>query len=292
LIKNLLKEYSSLIENRINELFPEVESGYSAVSDAARYSLLLGGKRIRPAITLLFCELCGGKTEDALDFAVALEMIHTYSLIHDDLPCMDDDDMRRGNPSCHKKFGEDIALLAGDTLLTQAFYVASVAWVSPEIKVKAAKVLSESAGLHGMIGGQVLDLSFEKIRPDAEKLSDMYMRKTAALLICASKLGIIAAGKDTEQNLKSAEIFGFNLGLAFQVIDDILDCTADEKLLGKPVGSDEKNQKTTFVTLYGIEKSREIAADMTDKAISALENFGGDTEKLENLTEFLLSRNY
>jgi len=292
LIKNLLKEYSSLIENRINELFPEVESGYSAVSDAARYSLLLGGKRIRPAITLLFCELCGGKTEDALDFAVALEMIHTYSLIHDDLPCMDDDDMRRGNPSCHKKFGEDIALLAGDTLLTQAFYVASVAWVSPEIKVKAAKVLSESAGLHGMIGGQVLDLSFEKIRPDAEKLSDMYMRKTAALLICAAKLGIIAAGKDTEQNLKSAEIFGFNLGLAFQVIDDILDCTADEKLLGKPVGSDEKNQKTTFVTLYGIEKSREIAADMTDKAISALENFGGDTEKLENLTEFLLSRNY
>ena len=292
MIKNLLKEYSSLIENRINELFPEVESGYSAVSDAARYSLLLGGKRIRPAITLLFCELCGGKTEDALDFAVALEMIHTYSLIHDDLPCMDDDDMRRGNPSCHKKFGEDIALLAGDTLLTQAFYVASVAWVSPEIKVKAAKVLSESAGLHGMIGGQVLDLSFEKIRPDAEKLSDMYMRKTAALLICAAKLGIIAAGKDTEQNLKSAEIFGFNLGLAFQVIDDILDCTADEKLLGKPVGSDEKNQKTTFVTLYGIEKSREIAADMTDKAISALENFGGDTEKLENLTEFLLSRNY
>lgn len=292
MIKNLLKEYSSLIENRINELFPEVESGYSAVSDAARYSLLLGGKRIRPAITLLFCELCGGKTEDALDFAVALEMIHTYSLIHDDLPCMDDDDMRRGNPSCHKKFGEDIALLAGDTLLTQAFYVASAAWVSPEIRVKAAKVLSESAGLHGMIGGQVLDLSFEKIRPDAEKLSDMYMRKTAALLICAAKLGIIAAGADTDENLKSAEIFGFNLGLAFQVIDDILDCTADEKLLGKPVGSDEKNQKTTFVTLYGIEKSRKIAADMTDKAILALENFGGDTEKLKNLTEFLLGRNY
>ena len=292
MIKNLLKEYSSLIENRINELFPEVNSGYSAVSDAARYSLLLGGKRIRPAITLLFCELCGGKTEDALDFAVALEMIHTYSLIHDDLPCMDDDDMRRGNPSCHKKFGEDIALLAGDALLTQAFYVASAASISPEIRVKAAKVLSESAGLHGMIGGQVLDLSFEKIRPDAEKLSDMYMRKTAALLICAAKLGIIAAGKDTEQNLKSAEIFGFNLGLAFQVIDDILDCTADEKLLGKPIGSDEKNQKTTFVTLYGIEKSRKIAADMTDKAILALENFGGDTEKLKNLTEFLLGRNY
>lgn len=292
MIKNLLKEYALLTENRINELFPEVDSGYSAVSDASRYSLLLGGKRIRPAITLLFCELCGGKTEDALDFAVALEMIHTYSLIHDDLPCMDDDDMRRGKPSCHKKFGEDIALLAGDTLLTQAFYVASTSSVSPEIRVKAAKVLSESAGIHGMIGGQVLDLSFEKIKPDAEKLSDMYMRKTAALLICAAKLGIIAARKDTDENLKSAEIFGFNLGLAFQVIDDILDCTADEKLLGKPVGSDEKNQKTTFVTLYGIEKSREIAADMTDKAISALSNFGGDTEKLKNLTEFLLSRNY
>ena len=287
-----LKDYITLCEERINLLFPEINCSYAEVCDAARYSLLLGGKRIRPVIALLFCELCGGEAEDVIDFAVALEMIHTYSLIHDDLPCMDDDDMRRGKPSCHKKFSEDIALLAGDTLLTQAFLISAKADVSYEIRTKAAVVLAESAGLHGMIGGQVLDLSFEKTKPDSEKLSDMYMRKTAALLICAAKLGIIAAGKDTPQNLESAEEFGLNLGLAFQVIDDILDCTADEKLLGKPVGSDEKNQKTTFASLFGIEKSREIAGEMTDKALNALDKFNGDTQKLKELTKVLLSRNY
>ena len=292
MITKLLKEYADIVDSSINELFPEINTGYAEVSNAARYSLLLGGKRIRPVITLLFCELFGGKKQDAINFAVALEMIHTYSLIHDDLPCMDDDDMRRGNPSCHKKFGEDIALLAGDTLLTQAFYVASGAKVSAEKRVNAIMHLSQLAGLHGMIGGQVLDLSFEKIKPDEDKLVDMYMRKTAALLICAAKLGIIAAGEDTEKNLKSAEDFALNLGLAFQVIDDILDCTADENLLGKPVGSDEKNEKTTFVSLYGIEKSREIAADLTEKALTALDNFDGDTENLKSLTKFLLSRNY
>lgn len=292
MIKKLLDDYRIIVENRINELLPERDLDYSQVLNAARYSLLLGGKRIRPALVLMFCELCKGNREDALDFAVALEMIHTYSLIHDDLPCMDNDDMRRGKPSCHKKFGEDIALLAGDTLLTEAFSVAANADVCAESKAKAVAVLSSNSGLHGMIGGQVMDLDFEKNAPDAKQLSDMYMRKTAALLICAAKLGIIAANADTPENLRAAEEFGYNLGLAFQVIDDILDCTADEKLLGKPVGSDEKNQKTTFVTLYGIEESRKIAADLTDKALNALNALSGDTKNLRLLTEYLLNRNY
>ena len=293
MIDKLLNQYKEMVENRIEELFPEVESGYSHLVKAARYSLLSGGKRIRPAVMMEFCKLCGGKAEDALDFAVALEMIHTYSLIHDDLPCMDDDDMRRGRPSCHKAFGEDIALLAGDTLLTEAFFVASNANVSPDKALKAVSYLSANAGLHGMIGGQVLDLAFEENKPDAVELSDMYMRKTAALLIAAAVIGCIAAGKDSEENIKSATKYGYNLGLAFQVIDDILDVTADEKKLGKPVGSDNKNNKTTFVTIYGIEKAFAIAAQLTNAALDALDELGNENETaaLYELTNYLLDRN-
>ena len=293
MIDKLLNQYKEMVENRIEELFPEVESGYSHLVKAARYSLLSGGKRIRPAVMMEFCKLCGGKAEDALDFAVALEMIHTYSLIHDDLPCMDDDDMRRGRPSCHKAFGEDIALLAGDTLLTEAFFVASNANVSPDKALKAVSYLSANAGLHGMIGGQVLDLAFEEKTPDAVELSDMYMRKTAALLIAAAVIGCIAAGKDSEENIKSATKYGYNLGLAFQVIDDILDVTADEKKLGKPVGSDNKNNKTTFVTIYGIEKAFAIAAQLTNAALDALDELGNENETaaLYELTNYLLDRN-
>lgn len=293
MIDKLLNQYKEMVENRIEELFPEVESGYSHLVKAARYSLLSGGKRIRPAVMMEFCKLCGGKAEDALDFAVALEMIHTYSLIHDDLPCMDDDDMRRGRPSCHKAFGEDIALLAGDTLLTEAFFVASNANISPDKALKAVSYLSANAGLHGMIGGQVLDLAFEENKPDAIELSDMYMRKTAALLIAAAVIGCIAAGKDSEENIKSATKYGYNLGLAFQVIDDILDVTADEKKLGKPVGSDNKNNKTTFVTIYGIEKAFAIAAQLTNAALDALDELGNENETaaLYELTNYLLDRN-
>lgn len=291
MINELLDSYRKKVDARIEEIFPEINAGYKKVSDAARYSLLLGGKRIRPVLMMEMCKLFGGNPDDALDFAVALEMIHTYSLIHDDLPCMDDDDMRRGNPSCHKKFGEDIALLAGDTLLTEAFFVASGANLPSEKIVKAISVLSSNAGLHGMIGGQVLDLSFEKSKPEAEMLADMYMRKTAALLISAATIGCIVAGKDTQENIKYATQYAYNLGLAFQVIDDILDVTANEKVLGKPVGSDEKNQKTTFVTIYGIDKAFAIAAELSNMALDALDEIGGDTETLYELTNYLLDRN-
>jgi len=291
MINSILENYRKLVDSRIEEVFPELDTAYKKVSEAARYSLLSGGKRIRPAIMMEFCKLCGGKAEDALDFAVALEMIHTYSLIHDDLPCMDNDDMRRGKPSCHKAFGEDIALLAGDTLLTEAFFVAANAAVPSNCALKAVSYLSSNAGLHGMIGGQVLDLSFENGSPEAEQLCDMYMRKTAALLISAAAIGCIAAGKDDEETLRSASKYGYNLGLAFQIIDDILDVTADEKVLGKPVGSDRKNGKTTLVSIYGLDKAFAIAAELSNAALDALDEIGGETEVLYEITNYLLDRN-
>lgn len=287
----LLKDYKGLVERRIDELFPETDAPYNSVIKAARYSLLNGGKRIRPVIMMEFCRLCGGEPQNALDFAVALEMIHTYSLIHDDLPSMDNDDMRRGKPSCHKAFGESTALLAGDALLTEAFFVAANAPVSHDKALKAVSFLSSNAGAHGMIGGQILDLSFEKKAPDAAALQDMYMRKTAALLIAAASIGCIAAGKDDEATLRSAAKYGYNLGLAFQIIDDILDVTANEKVLGKPVGSDSKNNKTTFVSLYGLSEAFAIAAQLSNAALDALDEIGGDTEALYEITNYLLDRN-
>lgn len=287
----LLKDYKQMVENRIEELFPEADCSYNEVIKAARYSLLNGGKRIRPVIMMEFCKLCGGNSEDALDFAVALEMIHTYSLIHDDLPCMDNDDMRRGKPSCHKAFGEDIALLSGDALLTEAFFVASNARVSADKRLNAISFLSTNAGVHGMIGGQVLDLSFEENKPDAAALQDMYMRKTGALLIAAASIGCISAGKYDEETLKSAAKYGYNLGLAFQIVDDILDVTANEEVLGKPVGSDDKNNKTTFVSLYGLSEAFAIAAQLSNSALDALDEIGGDTEALYEITNYLLDRN-
>ncbi|MBR4973012.1 MAG: polyprenyl synthetase family protein, partial [Clostridia bacterium] len=202
------------------------------------------------------------------------------------------DDMRRGKPSCHKAFGEDIALLAGDTLLTEAFNIVSISDLPNDRIVKAVNYLATLSGLHGMIGGQVLDLEFEKTNPDFSALLDMYSRKTSGLLIAAATLGCIAAGKTDDNTLKYANEYGRDLGLAFQIIDDILDCTADEKILGKPVGSDEKNCKTTFVTLLGLEKAKVYAKQFTDSALNSLDMFDGDKTVLKELTEYLLKRNY
>lgn len=282
-------EYIKEIEKLFESYFPECEN--SAVS-AMRYSFLSGGKRIRPTVLTEFCILCGGKAEDALNFATAIEMIHTYSLIHDDLPCMDNDDMRRGRPSCHKAFGESTALLAGDGLLTNAFKVASDAKnVRSDYVLAALGVLSEKAGTFGMVEGQVLDLKFENTSPDLKELDKMYLKKTGCLLEAAAQIGCILAGAD-EELIKSAEKYGKNLGLAFQIIDDILDITADEKTFGKPVGSDVKNGKVTYVSLYGIEKSRQKAKELTLDALNELEHFHGDISNLKKLTEELLVRNY
>lgn len=292
MINTLLDRYKTVFEQQIDKLLPLKEYPYNEVLKAARYSLLLGGKRIRPIIVAEFCKLSGGKEEDSYNFAIALEMIHTYSLIHDDLPCMDNDDMRRGKPSCHKAFGEDTALLAGDTLLTEAFKILSISNLPSDRIVKAVEFLSYHAGLHGMIGGQVLDLAFEKRTPTAEELVDMYSRKTSGLLIAAAQLGLIAAGKTDRESIINANNYARDLGIAFQIIDDILDCTSSEETLGKPIGSDQKNNKTTFVTLFGLEKAREYAKEYTLNALKALDTFEGDKTVLKELTNYLLNRNY
>ncbi len=286
------ERYIPVIENKLNELLPESGERYSSAVNAMRYSLLSGGKRVRPILLLEFYSLFGGRAEGALNFAAAIEMIHTYSLIHDDLPCMDNDDMRRGKPSCHKAFGYDTALLAGDALLTHAFFAAANAVdIPPERVSRAISVLAQKAGIYGMVGGQVMDLDFEKNGANGEELTAMYIKKTSCLLEAAAMCGAVLAGAD-EETVKKTEEYAENLGLAFQITDDILDCTADEKTLGKPIGSDKKNGKTTFVTLFGLDGAKQKAALLTKKAEDILNGFSGDTSYLNELTEYLLNRNY
>ena len=286
---------SKSYERFLPDIEKKLESSITADNSAAqamKYSLLSGGKRIRPILLLEFYALCGGNGDSALNFAAALEMIHTYSLIHDDLPCMDNDDMRRGRPSCHKAFGEDTALLAGDALLTLAFKTAAETDGIPSDRVlKAIAVLAENAGISGMVGGQVEDLAFEKSGATIDELRGMYLKKTSCLLSAGAVCGSILAGAD-EEELKYAAEYAEKLGLAFQIIDDILDCTSDEKTLGKPIGSDEKNGKTTYVTLLGIDGAKAEAERLSNEALTALCKIKGDNAALRELTADLLDRKF
>lgn len=283
-----VKQQASLISERLEKLLSE--NMPSTVLDAMRYSVANGGKRIRPILAIEFSKVCNGNTSVALDFGCAVEMIHTYSLIHDDLPCMDNDDMRRGKPSCHKAYGEDTALLAGDALLTDAFGTISACKdISDKNIIRAILFLSSFSGINGMVGGQVLDLKFEDYKPSVDEILKMYSLKTCGLIKAACVLGCLTADEYNEQNINAAIEYAENLGIAFQIQDDILDITSDEKTLGKPVGSDEKNDKSTIVKYYGLEKSRELVKEYTDKAINALENFE-NTETLKNLAYMLINR--
>lgn len=287
-----VKDYQELINNSIDRYIPECDFGTGVVSSAMKYSLSIGGKRIRPILVLEFNRVCGGNIYDALPFAIALEMIHTYSLIHDDLPCMDDDDLRRGMPSCHVKFGEAYALLAGDALLTAAFGVISESAVAarrPDVALKAIKELSRLAGVGGMIGGQELDLQSENKSISVETLEKIDELKTGKLIECAAFLGVICAS-DSEEHLKAAHTYAKNIGHAFQIVDDILDVVGDEKELGKPIGSDKECGKSTYVSLFGLEKSREYADLLTSEAISALTAFGDEAEFLRELAYELVKR--
>lgn len=283
--------YQFEIERNLDNFLSGESVGYDIIFEASRYSLLNSGKRIRPILMLEFYKLCGGKGNFAYNFACALEMIHSYSLIHDDLPCMDNDDFRRGKPSCHKQFGEDIALLAGDTLLTEAFLLAMQTENIPSDRVvKAAKYLAKCAGANGMIGGQVMDIT-EKAFENLDLTLKMYALKTGCLIKAATVCGAILAGADDEQ-IKNSEIYAEKLGFAFQIIDDILDATGDEAVLGKPVGSDDKNGKITYAKKVGIENARIKAKELTEEALNTLERFDGDTTFLKELTLFLLQRDY
>lgn len=290
--KKRLEELSGMTDRRLEEYMNGVLSGTAEqrkVAEAMEYSLSAGGKRIRPVLTLEFCRVCGGDPKAALPAACALEMIHTFSLIHDDLPCMDDDDMRRGKPSCHIAFGEPTALLAGDALLNLAYETVCGGSLSAETKIALIAELTRATGVNGMIGGQEIDTAFEG-QMDEYMLLDMYSMKTGALLKAACKMGCIAAGAG-EEKIAAAELYAEKLGLAFQIIDDILDVTGDEKLLGKPIGSDRGNEKETFVSLNGIENSRKTAKTLTNEALNALEAFE-NTDFIKELTLFLLKREY
>ena len=285
----ILESYSDLIDSRLERLMEGREKPVHDLTDAMRYSTMIGGKRIRPVLVLEFCRVCGGDPDHALDLACALEMIHTSSLIHDDLPCMDNDDMRRGQPSCHKKFGENTALLAGDALEAYAFEVAAGADLPAKTTVEAVKLLAKATGPYGMLGGQIMDVENES-RDDVtlDRLEATHQKKTGALIRVACELGCIAAGASKELRAAAVE-YGKNLGLAFQVCDDILDVTGNELLLGKPVGSDAEEEKATYVTLLGLDEAKETAKNYTEQAYQALEAFA-ENGFLRDLTESLLTR--
>lgn len=280
-----MKKYLDKINSALAEYLSE---GEDVVSQAMRYSVENGGKRIRPALMLSFCELCGGDVEKTMPLACALEMIHTYSLIHDDLPCMDNDDFRRGKPSCHIKFGYEYALLAGDALLTLAFETAMKSQLPAETVVKAVRELAKAAGWAGMVGGQVIDLQNEGKKVSVEEIEKMDALKTGELIRAACVIGCMAAGRD--DMIPFAEEYARCEGVAFQIVDDILDVTSDTETLGKPVGSDSENEKCTYVSLLGLEKSKQIVSELTVKAKNVLNNFEGDTSALAAFADSMENR--
>lgn len=287
--------YIKLIEEALTDYLVGEDKLYAQVIDAMIYSSKNGGKRLRPVLLLEFCRVLSQNFINAIPFAVAVEMIHCYSLIHDDLPCMDDDDLRRGKPSCHKMFSESTALLAGDGLLTKAFEIMATSPLAKSSNVDdvraAMRAIGKTAhysGVDGMIGGQVLDLKYEG-QPITELiLGTTHTLKTCALIKLACVNGAIIAHASEEQILKAKE-YATYLGLAFQIVDDILDVTSTTQVLGKPVGSDAQSGKNTYVTLYGLERSQELATHLTAQALATLDYFE-DNSYLRYLTKKLLCR--
>lgn len=287
-------KYLSLVDSTLLELLSKGKDAYKVLTDSMIYSVSAGGKRVRPMLSMAFASLCGKSPEVALYPACGVELIHTYSLIHDDLPCMDNDDMRRGKPSNHIVFGEDTALLAGDALQSLAFEAIlcpeSISLMGSENAAKCGYYLAKLCGARGMVGGQVIDLALEKSNGDVDTVSLMHSLKTAALIKAACVMGCISANADIAQ-IAAAEEYAECIGLQFQIVDDILDVTSTTDVLGKPVNSDIENNKSNMVSLLGIEKCRTLAKELTDKAINALKAFEGDTKSLEDFALDLLNRN-
>lgn len=291
-------EFKTWLNTKINKAekyleiyLPLKDNRQKTIYESMRYSLFAGGKRIRPVLMMETFTLFKEDEDSIMPFACALEMIHTYSLIHDDLPAMDDDDFRRGKPTNHKVYGDAMAILAGDGLLNKAFETVlqniSSMNIPAEKILKSIEILSSASGTEGMIGGQVTDMFVEE--RNIEYLEYMHSLKTGALIRAACEIGATAGGASEEEISKLSD-YAHYLGLAFQVKDDILDFTADEEELGKPVGSDEKNDKLTYVTLVGLEESQKILEDYTEKAISSLEIFENKAERLREIAEYLLKR--
>lgn len=288
----MFENYTELMNAAVDKYLSPENGEIYELQSAMHYSASAGGKRIRPAVMLEFGRICGATAEEVLPFALALEMIHTYSLIHDDLPCMDDDDMRRGKPSCHVAFGESTALLAGDALLTDAFKIAMETSVEDKQRVVAAcRKLAECAGSRGMIGGQVIDLKYENKPATLDIIKKIHLLKTSQLLVAAATIGCLLGGAD-ESCVSAAQTFAENLGLAFQIKDDILDVTSTAEVLGKPIGSDAESNKSTYVSLVGLKQAENDVLTYTQTAISALDCFGDDAEDLKEFAKKLVYRTF
>ena len=286
-----LKQLQERIDDCLEFMLEDDDVPYRTLLQAMSYSLNAGGKRLRPALVLEFCRLCGGDEERALPAALSVELLHTYSLIHDDLPCMDNDDLRRGKPTNHKVFGECTAILAGDALQALAFQMVLDSPLSDRRTLRCARLLARAAGPEGICGGQQMDLEWEGRALSEEELLQIHLHKTAALIRAACLMGVAAAGGMPEQE-EAAAAFADHLGLAFQIRDDILDVTSTEEELGKPIGSDAANEKTTYVTLYGPDRCEELVLEHTRAARQALEQteWPGDPGFLLWLAEELACR--
>ena len=289
-LNQYLVSRTETVNQAMDRFLPSEKTKPVTIHQAMRYSIFAGGKRMRPAVLLAAAEACGGKTADALPLACAVECIHTYSLIHDDLPAMDNDDFRRGKPTSHKVFGEGIAVLAGDALLTQAFEIAAQAKGWPRYPHRGLILeIARAAGSLQLVGGQVADLEGENKKLSVAELRYIHERKTSALLCCSVRLGGMSANC-TPAQLQALTDFGYHVGLAFQVIDDILDVTQTSEQLGKTAGKDVAVQKATYPSIVGLEKSRKIATQLTNKAFAALKIFKGRAVALEGIAQYLLKR--
>jgi geranylgeranyl diphosphate synthase type II len=285
-----LEARTAAVNRALDRFLPSAAAKPATIHKAMRYSLFAGGKRMRPALCLAAASACGGRDSAAMPLACAVECIHTYSLIHDDLPAMDDDDFRRGKPTNHKVFGEGIAVLAGDALLTQAFEIAARCQGWPRFPHQRIILeLAQASGSLQLVAGQVADLEGEGKRLSAAQLRYIHERKTSALLCCSVRLGGMS-GNCSDSQLHALTQFGYNVGLAFQIIDDILDITQTSEQLGKTAGKDTAAQKATYPSIVGLEKSRRIARQLTERAFAALKIFRGKAQALEALAGFLLNR--
>ncbi len=291
-IREYIDSVVSMVDTALDEFLPTPIETPEVIHEAMRHSVFAGGKRLRPVLCIAAAEACGGDTKSAMVAACAVELMHTYSLVHDDLPCMDDDDLRRGRPTCHKVYGEGMAVLCGDALLTEAF--ALLVKANPTERYSVGDMVAELASAGGsrkLIGGQVLDLDGEGKQLDKSQLIAIHEAKTAALLVASLRLGGMTANASPDQ-IKALGSYGYSLGLAFQVIDDILDVTQTSKKLGKTAGKDEASNKSTYPSVWGLEPSRKEAERLTQEALAALDIFGESGKRLREIAEWMLCREY
>lgn len=289
-------EYRNFAEEHLMDYIPEIDHKSITLYDSMKYSITSGGKRLRPVLLLASCEFSGGTMVDALPYACALEYIHTYSLIHDDLPAMDNDDFRRGNPTNHRVFGDAIAILAGDGLLNSAYEIMNMDMlmyfdnpIALKKRICASYEISKGSGVRGMVAGQVADIEAQGHSCSKEMLDYIHLNKTAALIVSAIRAGAYIGGADSER-IEALTAYGENLGLLFQITDDILDVTGDSAEMGKATGADAKNNKSTYISVYNLEKTKQRAFNLADNAKKALSNYGKDAQFYIDIVDKVLIR--